>query len=165
MSWAKWSEQVSAGPERPRKAGALAPDGRHVGEITRAWMEDKPWDSAKSEDNPTGKSLCVVVAVDGCREIEVSIPCHWYGRVSALCRSARVEPPAADDWDETVLVGKAVSLETKQRTSAKNTEYVAVEKWLPGAPPPPAATRQPARTAPKKADAAAKAEAPDDIPF
>lgn len=163
MSWEKFSQQQSV--KRPEQNLPPLPDGPHVGEIVRAWMEDKSWESAKSDDNPTGRSLCVVVAVNGYREVEASIPQHWYGRVSALCRSARVDPPTTDDWDEAVLVGKTVSIQAQTRTSAKNAEYVAVERWLPASPPLPAAMRQPARTPPKKADATAKQAAPDDIQF
>ena len=165
MNWAEFAAADTAGPVG--QALPLLADGTHVGEIVEVSIAEKPWCKAEIV-NERGKSLVIVVSVRGHRDVEVTIPCHWGGKVDAVCRAARVQPPAAAEWDEQQLVGKVVSIDTLQATSGKGTEYVRIEKWLPGPAPLPAAAApapKPTRPPAKKADAAAKAAAPDDIPF
>lgn len=166
MNWAEFAAADTAGPVG--QALPMLPDSTHVGEIVEVSIAEKPWCKADII-NERGKAMILVVSVRGYRDVEATIPCHWGAKVDAVCRAARVHPPAAAEWDEQQLVNKVVSIATVQAMSAKGTEYVRIEKWLPGpallptpkAAEPPAPPRKPA----KKADAAAKEASPDDIPF
>lgn len=146
-----------------------APGQPHVGMVTTAAEKrvNQPW--AKSDKNTDGICLVLMVDVTGYAPVEVTIPAHFTAKVAAVCRSARVEPPVqGQDWDERELVGRTVTFESAVTVSARGTEYVRVNKWLSNGPPlpaPAAKPKPPARTPTKKADAAASAAAPDDIPF
>lgn len=147
-----------------------APDRPHVGEITKARLVDKDFDWAKSDRNVNGTCLVLDVAVPKFKPFEATIPCHYAGKVQALCRSARVHPPAkGGDWDEQCLVGQAVTFDSVTVMDARGVERVRVTKWHPNPAPPPAEVLQrqtPARTQAAKAHREFTSNAAaDDIPF
>lgn len=145
---------------------ALCPEGTHVGTIGWAKVQPKDW-AKNAKANPEG--LCLTVRIDvkpGIKAVFESIPCQRRGAIEALCRSARVDPPAGQ-WDEQTLVGQAVTFESVIALSKQGRDYVKIEKFKPNADLPPAAVlERPAakRTATQKADAASGASN-DDIPF
>jgi hypothetical protein len=142
------------------------PNKPWVGEITEAAIAFKDFDWAKSEKNPDGKCLAVKIQVPNFRSVESTIPCHYMGKVAAMCRSARVHPPeAGEDWDEAQLVGQSVTFESVTVISAKGNEYARVSKWLPNTAPLPKVAKAPARTPAAKVEAAGQGGASDDIPF
>lgn len=148
-----------------------APDRPHVGEIVKAKLADKDFEWARSENNKNGTCLVVEVSVPKFKTFEATIPCHYTGKIQALCRSARVHPPAkGDDWDEGRLVGQTVTFDSVTVVSPRGTEYVKVTKWHANPAPPPADVMK--RQAPARSQAAkahreftANAQAADDIPF
>jgi hypothetical protein len=140
------------------------PDGTHVGEIKVALIKQNEW--AKHDTNPNGECLTVKIAVAKFKPIWESIPCHYAGKVAALCRSARIEPPtkANPKFDEGTLVGQFVTIETTLAISKKGNEFVKVERFRPSTAALPAELKKAApRT--NKVDAPAKEAAPDDLPF
>lgn len=160
-----WDDFASAPDTEPaRKEGQLCPDGTHVATI--GWVRVMPKDWAKSEHNKTGQ--CLVVRLDikkGIKAVFDTIPCHRRGAIAALCRSARVDPPAGT-WDEQILVDREVTVETSLAVSKAGNDYVKVIAYKPGPDPLPAEVRtRPARTPTQKADAAASVASTDDIPF
>lgn len=146
----------------------------HVGEIVKVSVVKKDYDWAKhAELNPQGKCLVLEVAVGNYKPVESTLPCHFTGKIAAMCRSARVHPPVrGEDWDEGQLLGKTVIVETVTVVSSRGTEYARVEKWIANAEPLPKevaarpAAKPVARSQAAKAHQAftANAEA-DDIPF
>lgn len=151
---------------------ASQPGKPHVGEIVKVMVVKKDFDWAKhAELNPQGKSLVLEVAVGNHKPVEATLPCHYTGKIAAMCRSARVHPPArGEDWDEQQLLGKTVIIETVTVISSRGTEYARVEKWIANAEPLPKAIAQAkpaARSQSAKAHQAftANATGDDDIPF
>lgn len=142
-----------------------APGKPHVGEVKAAKLADKPFDWAKSDRNRNGTCLVIEVAVPKHRPFEVTIPCHYAGKIQALCKSARVHPPVrGGDWDEQCIVGQVVTFESVTAVSPMGTEYVRVTRWCPNAEPPAAIKSKPAsRTQAAKAHHASSPD--DDIPF
>jgi len=149
----------------------LVPDGTHVGEVKWCGFKDVDFDWAKAPNNPTGHCLRLKICVANYRPVWADIPCHFTGKVSAVCASARVEPPtkANPKWHEGDIVGKFVTIETVLKVSASGREYVRIDKWKPGPPmlpksvkaAEPAAAKQRATTAQK-----ITSQLPDDdIPF
>lgn len=141
------------------------PDGTHVGEIKYVDWREK--ERAKAPDNPKGVVLLVLVEVAGYAPVWVDVPAHYRGTIEAVCRSASIDPPdPSADWDCRALKGRTVTIETVHGIGKSGADYVRVEKWKAGPAPLPAEVRNaPPRSPAKKADAAAKAVAPDDIPF
>jgi hypothetical protein len=140
----------------------LLPDGAHVGEIKWAGYQQKPY--AKSPKNEHGDVLTVKIVVPKYRPQWESIPCHFFGKVAALCAAAGVTAPSktSPQWDETQLVGKSITIETLQAVSKLGNDYVRLERIKPA---PKAADAGPAK-APPRAPAKPAAEFPqDDIPF
>lgn len=146
-----------------------APGKPHIGTVIGAIEKriDQPW--AKSDKNQSGVCLVLTVDVDKFAPFEATIPAHYTAKVAAVCRSARVPAPVAgEDWDESQLIGRVVTFESVVAVSARGTEYVRVNKWLPNGDPVPTPVAKPkpaARTATKKADAASANVPSDDIPF
>lgn len=153
--------------DEPAPAGDLTmcPDGRHTGEISEAYIKDLKF--KVSERNPAGTSLVVKVAIPGHYPVESIVPVQFRGLVEAICRAARVEPPAkGEDWDEGQLVGQVVAIETVLGVGKTGKEFVRVDKWHPAAAPLPKAIKAtPARTPAAKVEAARQGGSPDDIPF
>lgn len=141
------------------------PDGTNVGEIKYVDWREK--ERAKCEDNPKGVVLLVLVEVAGYAPVWVDVPAHYRGTIEAVCRSASIDPPdPSADWDCRALKGRTVTIETVHGIAKSGAEYVRVEKWKPGPAPLPAAIRNaPPRKPAATVDAAARAAAPDDIPF
>lgn len=169
MDWSSFltDEEQNAQPAVLEADLPILPDGPHVGEIKVSLIKQYDW--AKHETNPNGECLTVKIAVSGYRPIWESVPCHYAGKVAALCRSARVEPPskANPKFDENCLVGQFVTIETLLAISKKGNEFVKVERFKPSTPPLPEAVKKsaPRKTATQKVDAPAKEVADDDIPF
>ena len=142
----------------------ILPEGTHTGEIKVAIIQQKEW--AKSETNPNGECLTVKVAVTNYKPIWESIPCHYTGKVAALCRAARIEPPtkASPKFDEATLAGQFVTFKSLLAISKRGNEFVKVEQGQPSTAPLPAAVKN----APPRKTPAAKISAAtpdDDIPF
>lgn len=147
------------------KSLPFVPDGTHVGEIKWAGYQQKDW--AKKPQNPDGDCLTVKIAVPGYKPVWESIPCHFFGKVCALCAAASVNPPSkqSPNWDESQLVGRMVTIETLLGVSKAGNEYVKVERLKPGPKPlPPQVASAPPRKPPKAAKPASEMPL-DDIPF
>lgn len=158
MNWNDFGEASDTAAEQ------LCPDGTHVATIGLVKLQPKDW--AKSATNKDG--TCLTVRLDfgkGIKTVFDSIPCDRRGSVEALCRSARVDPPAGE-WDETQLKGQVVTVETVIALSKAGNDFVKVVKYKPNAEPLPKEIRdRPVnRTPTQKADAASNAPN-DDIPF
>lgn len=139
------------------------PDGAHVGQIKWSGYQQKEF--AKGPKNTDGDVLTVKIVVSNYKPLWESIPCHFFGKVAALCAAASVNPPskASPQWDETQLVGRMVTVETVLAVSKAGNEYVKVERFKPGPKPLPAAV---AKAASRKPAKPAEALPPDDdIPF
>jgi hypothetical protein len=163
-----WDAFITEAANQADEAATLPPDGRHVGEIVSARLEDVPFDWAKSENNPNGTCLVVFVEVPKFRQFKSSTPLHFSGKISALCASAAVTGPQRGTPIDTTLrslEGRTVIVETALSVSGRGTEYVKVTKWIKNADPVPPAVKE--RAAPKRSQTAkANAElSPDDIPF
>ena len=163
----RFDEYFDAFDDRP--ALPLLPESPpghpHVGTIISAAEKRVNQDWAKSERNTDGICLVLMVDVANFAPFEVTIPAHYTAKVTAVCRSARIQPPVqGEDWDEKALVGCTVTLESVVAVSKRGTEYVRVNKWLSNGEPLPAAAKPkpPARTPAAKARAA---NSSDDIPF
>lgn len=144
----------------------LAADGRHTGEITSA--KEKRLDFMKSDQNRDGTSLVVTVEIPKAQPIESIVPCHFRGKVEALCRAAGVALPAnGEDWDEQVLVGRTVTVETTHAVSKSGKEYVRIDRWHPSPSKPLPKSAAPARsqTAQAHREFTSNATNGDDIPF
>lgn len=167
MKWDAWLDDTAG--DAPLAILPESPPGKpHVGEIVKASLADKPFDWAKSAANPDGTCLVIEVSVSGYQTFEATIPCHYVTKVQALCRSARVHPPARNaDWDESCLLGQTVTFESVTAMSSKGREYVRVNKWLANpSPPPPAVASEPKRpVARSQSQKASRELSPDDIPF
>lgn len=166
MDWTTFftDEEPRQGPSAVEADLPILPEGTHTGEIKVALIQQKEW--AKSDINPNGECLTVKVSVTNYRPIWESIPCHYTGKVAALCRAARIEPPTKTNpkFDESSLAGQFVTFKSLLAISKKGNEFVKVEQWQPSTAPLPAAIKN----APSRKTAAAKisAETPgDDIPF
>jgi hypothetical protein len=162
MNWDDFGEATETATSTA--AEQLCPDGTHVATI--GWVKLQPKDWAKSKTNAEGK--CLTVRLDfgkGIKAVFDSIPCDRRGSVEALCRSARVDPPAGE-WDESQLKGQVVTVETVIALSKAGNDFVKVVKYKPNAEPLPKEIRdRPVnRTPTQKADAASHAPN-DDIPF
>lgn len=168
MRWDEFLTVENAPAQQQGDALPMLPDDTHVAEITAAWIEPVDFDWAKSATNTEGKCLKLALEKNGFRQFEATVPCHFTGKVEAICRAARVDAPARGvDWDEKQLKGRVVAVETKQAVSQRGREYVRIEKWLPGPEQLPKAVREtPARKPAAKAAAAFKEQAnADDLPF
>ena len=143
----------------------LCPEGVHVAKIDFVKIEDKEW--AECSANKSG--TCLVIRMDVSPDIKKvydTIPCHQRGRIEALCRSARVDPPRGE-WNERELKGQMVTFESVLALSKGGKEFVKIDSYKPNAEPLPKEIRERppvARTATQKADKAA-AMPSDDIPF
>lgn len=172
MNWAEFEDDDDLDLIRPPASElpllpASEPGKPWRGMVVSAAVREVNFDWAKSEKNPAGKSLSIEVEVDGHRRFEQTIPCHFIGKVRAVCASAGVSPPSGE-WSEQQLVGRTVLIDTVEAISKAGRPYVRVAKWLPAEHAKPveaAKPRAPRRTATQKVDAAAKGSAPDDIPF
>lgn len=146
---------------------SLAADGRHTGEIVDA--KAKRLKFMESDANRDGASIVVTVALPNAQPVESIIPVNYRGRIEALARAAGVSLPVrGQEWDESQLIGRTVTVETLQAVSKGGKQYVRVEKWLPSPSQPLPAERKPAaRSQTAKAHQAftANASAADDIPF
>lgn len=146
---------------------ALAADGRHTGEIVDAKI--KRLEFMKSDANRDGASIVVTVSLPNAQPVESIIPVNYRGRIEAVARAAGVSLPArGQDWDESQLIGRTVTVETLQAVAKSGKQYVRVEKWLPSPSQPLPAERKPvARSQAAKAHQAftSNASAADDIPF
>lgn len=166
MDWTTFFTDDDTAPSGPVVEADLPilPDGTHVGEIKVAIIQQKEW--AKSDTNPNGECLTVKVAVAKYRPIWESIPCHYTGKVAALCRSARVEPPTKSQpkFDEGQLAGHFVTFKSLLGVSKKGNEFVKVESWQPSTAPLPTAIKEAPPVKPRPAAKPAAADA-DDIPF
>lgn len=147
----------------------MPPDGRHTGEIVKSVVRDVKF--KVSDDNPSGTSLCVDVAIGQYRLVESIVPLQMRGLIEAICRSARVHLPDKNTSPRDLaksLEGKTVSLETVHGIGKTGREYVRVEKWIRGADPLPqeVASRPPAaRSQSAKAHKEVTEHDPDAIPF
>jgi hypothetical protein len=156
--------QASESAEKP-----MAPDGQHVCEIVKAEFRDVKF--SVSDENRTGTSLCLEVAVPNCQIVKATIPVNWRGKFEAVCRAASVAPPQQGiDWPAKQLEGRTVAVDTLQAVSGSGNQYVKIVKWHKGADPLPEAVkaRAPAaRTQAAKAhkEFVANGGGPDDIPF
>jgi hypothetical protein len=162
-----WEDSAAAADNSQQQADKpMLPDATHVGEIK--WCGEKEKAFAKDADkNPRGKCLTVLVEVTGYEPVFVDLPVHWRGLIEAVCRSARVDRPVkGEEWDEQVLKGKYVTIETVQNVSnSTGRQYVRVQKWKPGTELPPKQLRDTKpRSAAQKAHRHVQ-EAGDDIPF
>lgn len=141
----------------------LLPDGRHVGDVKVARF--KPVDWKKSPANPEGMCLNICVEVAGHQAVWADVPVQFRGLIEAVCRSARVHPPAkGEDWDEGGLKGQTVSIETVQYINKKGEQRVRIEKWHPSTAPLPKAIAA-APAAEKTTTKAQPIGVEDDIPF
>lgn len=159
----------SFGDDEPFAADAnveqtFAPDGTHTCKIVWVGIQQKPW--AKSERNSDGSVLTVKLEVaPKYKPVWESIPCQYRGKVEQLCRAASIDPPSGE-WDEQVLKGRMVTVETVLTVSKAGNEFVKVCEWKPGPEQLPAAVRAtPARTPAARVRAASPAIGSDDIPF
>lgn len=140
----------------------LVPDGRHVGEIKVARFKEVEW--KKCDANPSGLCLTLCVEVAGHQAVWADIPVQYRGLIEAVCRSARVHPPAkGEDWNESVLKGEMVSIETVQGIAKSGRQYVRIDKWHPN--PAPLPKEVDAKPAPKRQPKPATMGVEDDIPF
>lgn len=158
-----WSEDDGVGAVEK----ALAANGRHTGEIVDA--KAKRLKFMESDANPDGTSIVVTLALPHSQPVEAIIPANYRGRIEAVARAAGVPLPVrGQDWDESQLIGRTVTVETLQAVSRGGKQYVRVEKWFPSPSQPlPAERKPPARSQAAKAHQAftANASAADDIPF
>lgn len=158
-----WPAESEFSTRRAPEPKTLVPDGRHVGEIVAA--KEKALDFMKADANPKGISLIVTVAIGDHEPVESIVPSHYRGKVEAVARAAGVPiPVSGEEWDESSLIGRTVSVETLQAVSKKGTEYVRIERWHPS-PSQPLKPKPANRTPTRKADAASGAMPNDDIPF
>jgi len=144
----------------------LLPDGRHVGEIKVARFKAVEW--KKTPTNPAGMCLTLCVEVAGHQAVWADCPVQFRGLIESVCRAASVQPPAkGEDWDESVLKGHMVSIETVQGIGKSGRQYVRIDKWHPGPGPlPKEVAAKPAAKSPKgEKPNVATTEAYDDIPF
>jgi hypothetical protein len=153
--------------ERPAPSGDLTmcPDGRHTGEITKALFKDLKF--KVSDQNRSGTSLVLEVAIPGHYPVEAIIPAQYRGLIEAVCRAARVDAPVrGEDWDETQLVDQVVAIDTVLGVGKTGKEFIRIDKWHPGPPTVPKAVKAtPARTPAAKVAAAGQEGVADDIPF
>lgn len=155
-----WSDDE---PEAPVGDLTMCPNGRHTGTITEAYFKDLAFKA--SERNAKGKSLVVKVSVPGHYPVESITPVQFRGYIEAICRAARVAPPAkGEDWDERQLVGQVVAIETTLGVGKTGKEFIRIEKWHAAPAPLPKATT-PKRTPAAKVEAAGQGGSGDDIPF
>jgi len=108
--------------------------------------------------------LTVKIVVPNYKPQWESIPCHFFGKVAALCSAAGVTPPSktSPQWDETQLVGRSVAIETLLAVSKAGNEYVKVSRITAATKAEPA----PAAKAPQRRTSQSTKELPeDDIPF
>ena len=140
-------------------------DGRHAGEIVR--VRDEAF-SFMERHGAGGRTLAVDVQIPNAKRIETLVSVTWRGKISEICKAARVHPPArGEDWDPQQLVGSQVVVETVLGIAKSGKEYCRVEKWhaqqaapvkveTAAAPPAAGATKR------RKPEAAG---VEDDIPF
>jgi hypothetical protein len=148
----------------------LPPDGRNTGTITEVMTRTERW--AQHERNPKGE--VVRFKIDLGREhrpVWESIPAHWRDKIVGLSLSARVPVPQRGvDWDEKLLLGKAVVADLTRVVSERGTEYIRVERYiaqqaLPAASRP--AETEPTDPPPRRRNVrqSAGGSGSDDVPF
>lgn len=140
-------------------------DGLHAGEIVR--VRDEKF-SFMERHGAEGRSLAIDVQIPKAKKLETIVSMTWRGKISEICKAARVHPPArGEDWDPQQLVGRQVVVETVLGIAKSGKEYCRIDRWhaqqdpLPkvetaAAPPAAAATKR------RKPEAAG---VEDDIPF
>lgn len=147
----------------------VVPPGTHRATIVDAREVFDDYLAQRSADeNPTGQKLEIRLEIEKDGEIyspRVDVPGHWHKHLQALARSAGVpEPVAGVDWDERLLIGRAVIVATTNSTDAKGRVWTRASRWLPREDPAAAGDRKlgPAPARRPKPPAAADG---DDIPF
>lgn len=161
-----WSDDTTTTAATESADLPLIPDGRHVGEIKVARFKAVEW--KKSPANPAGMCLTLCVDVAGHQAVWADCPVQFRGLIESVCRAASVHPPAkGEDFDESVLKGCMVAIETVQGIGKSGRQYVRIDKWHPGPGAlPKAITAKPAAKSPKgEKPNAVNTEAFDDIPF
>lgn len=160
-----WEEEDNSVREADRP---LPPDGKATVLVSEVSLGTAPW--ARSDRNPDGRCLKIKLDVGRqWRPITDTVPLHWRAKLTDICRSARVRPPArGEDWDEQSLRGQHAVVDLTRAVSDRGTEYVRVDRWHeqqslpPSQPAAPPAAAQP-QAGRRKATAASGGT--DDVPF
>lgn len=158
-----WQDDGSQGGEQTGD-WPMPADGRHAGEIVRVRDEVFPF---MERHGAGGRTLVVDVQIPKARRIETLVSVTWRGKISEICRAARVKPPVrGEDWDPQQLVGRQVVVETVLGIAKSGKEFCRVDKWHPQAEPLPkveTAAAPPALAATKRKKP--QSDDGDDIPF
>lgn len=153
-----WSDE--AAPAEQAGEWPFPADGRHAGEIVR--VRDQEFEFM-DRHGANGRSLAIEVQIPKAKRIEVLISVTWRGKISEVCRAARLAPPTpGEDWDPQQLVGREVVVETVLGIAKSGKEYCRIDKWHAQAEPLPKAMAAASPPAPKKRP---KPTTDDDIPF
>lgn len=154
----------------------LAP-GKYWGTINKV-EEKSGW--RVTDQNPSGDCLSIWVDCDdnGTRKrVFATVASNWTKKLMAIADCAGITGPqrGQEDWDEKMLVGERVYVETgtyiPQRGKNAGVEQASIDNWVPKHHQPPAAVVADAPAAKKRTQAgkewaAFKANGGgDDIPF
>lgn len=160
----KFSDVWGVAGDAPKSDGHLphVPDGTH--QATVKYVDKRADQKKKSDANPGGDYLLVLLEVSGYASFFSDIPIHMRGLLESVCRAASIHPPGPEDewesWDVKQFKGKVVTVTTVHGISKAGRDYVRVEKWSAGPKPLPKAIA----AAPRR-EAAATPAVGDDIPF
>ena len=161
----EWWADGDEGGQKDANADLPWPnDGEHPGEIVR--VRDETFEFMERH-GAGGRCLAVDVKIKKARRLEALVSVTWRGKISEICRAARVHPPVkGEPWDEQQLVGRQVIVETVLGIAKSGREYCRIERWVPMSDPLPKVETRPAPPAAVTAATRKPAQAvEDDIPF
>lgn len=164
MRFASYWADETAQPSAPVESLPPPPDGTH--QATIKFVDVRGGGRQKTEQNPDGDYLLMLVEIPRYSPVWARIPLHFRGKIEAVFRAASLLLPSPNETADEVckrLKNRVVTVDTLQGIGHDGREYVRIEQWKAGAKPLPAdvAEAPPSRPAASKPMPAGA----DDIPF